>query len=471
MSTTAILTAKQRISDFQKAVNRQQSKIRKLGAAAWSGIKATGEVEIVRTFLSSRSKGTGLLNRELVPLLSKNGWVVKFASVFLHQMPMVKGRQKDGALLSSRCELGDLQTIFLYLRADNTVLRARSVIFQAKMKPHGGSHVIDHAFQRQLYDDCPGYRYETVIPGEERTLPEGPEREKALQYLFVGEDPVRARTIPSVAGYGAFVDYGEHLLRFLNDSTGLEFNSDHNGPSYWNQIVWDMIDQVAKAVTRSGGVRNQGLRTILDHFNSFEEHDKFFVGPAEGSEGYGVQFVIVWDSRLDENQITDPMLPLDLLHQLADQYENTHYPDLRERVHRKDILSQRMAKLIIGHRIPFEEVVGNALKQKGNGLIAGLARAMEERSDGDHLKPLSQLLPCVTWKHTLFLVLRAIFKIFKEEKCKQDDVRETMRLLEIIEIEMDRDLLRLIRDIRAVAPKPYREPQTVKKVVRNLLRN
>lgn len=86
-----IATSRQRVSDFLEPVNKQQAKIRTLGDKAWLKTPSTGEVEIIRQFLSKPDCGTALLNRELAPLLSRDGWVVKFASIFLHQKPKVEG--------------------------------------------------------------------------------------------------------------------------------------------------------------------------------------------------------------------------------------------------------------------------------------------------------------------------------------------------------------------------------------------
>lgn len=132
---TLLDTAKQRISDFQEHVNRHQTAIRSAGDEAWENTPSTNEVEIVRQFLSNRDCGTALLNRKLAPLLSRHGWVVKFANVFLHQKPKVEGWKEAGrgtdvkrVSLGKNCELGDLQTIFLYLTADKTVTKLRSVL-------------------------------------------------------------------------------------------------------------------------------------------------------------------------------------------------------------------------------------------------------------------------------------------------------------------------------------------------------
>ena len=301
------LNSSQRISDFVGHVNRHQEEIRTAGTEAWVRAPTTGEVAIIQKFLSDPQCGSAYLNRELAPVLSQNGWVVKFASVFVHQMPMVVGWTEQGGArkkLSGRCELGDLQTLFVYLAADKTVCQIRSVVFQAKLAPATGDYVIENKIQRQLYDECDGFTYETVCSGERRQFPSGTDRARALQYLFVQERPVQARTIPARASEGAFVEFGEHLLRFLNDATGLEVRTHATKGKDWHHLVWDMIEYVANQVTTAGVTRNEGLRNLLDCFNSFEDHRISYLGPNEAREGgFGLQLVIVWDGELDAQAV------------------------------------------------------------------------------------------------------------------------------------------------------------------------
>jgi hypothetical protein len=303
-----ITMSKQRISDFQSHANSHVQEIREAGDQAWHRVSVKGEVAIVRDFLIGKGRGTDYLNRNLAHLLGGNGRVVKFASIFLHQMRYVIGlRKADRGKQTklSRCELGDLQTLFLYLDQNKSICQARSVIFQAKLKPHTGSHVIDHPQQRELYDTCPSFQYESILKGEKRGLPSDRFRERALQYIFVGNRPVQVRTIPSDMGQGATENYGEHLLRLLNDSTGLDVPPDQSTDNIWGRIVWDMIEYVAAAVTKRTPTRKSGLDELLKHFNHFENHDKFAItvggrrlGKNKG--GFGLQFIIVWDSELGE---------------------------------------------------------------------------------------------------------------------------------------------------------------------------
>jgi len=335
-----ITQSKQRISDFQSHVNSHAQAIRDAGNQAWQRVTAKGEVEIVREFLAGKEQGTDYLNDSITTLLSSGGRVVKFASIFLHQMPMVFGLRNHlpsaPTKLAKRCELGDLQTVFLYLDRDKNICQIRSVIFQAKLKPHSGSHVINHPQQRELYDECAGFEYNTVLAGQTRRLPDGHLRERALQYIFVNERPVRVRTIPSNTGQGAFENYGEHFLRFLNDSTGLDVPPTPTTNDAWGQVVWDMITHVANEVTSRGLIRNSGLKGLLDHFNHFENHDTFSIDTTggkrlrDGEGGFGLQLVIVWDSELGGEQSTRVTVKPDIgVEQIAEENSPSSKQDLQ----------------------------------------------------------------------------------------------------------------------------------------------
>jgi hypothetical protein len=448
-----IQAARQRISDFVEHVNLHQADVRTLGNEAWANTPSTGEVEIIRQFLSRRDCGTAFLNETLTPILSTSGWVVKFASIFLHQMPMVRGWKDLGAsrvgtkkLLSQRCELGDLQTLFVYLTADKIVCQMRSVIFQAKLRPESGAHVIDHPFQRALYDECEGFRYETVLSGKDRRLPVGPNRERALQYLFVSEKPARARTIPANAGLGAFVDYGEHLLRFLNDATGLEVLPRSDDSMGWSRIVWDMIGEVAQEVTSQAMPRNEGLKAVLDYFNSFESHETFYVGPDQaGDGGFGVQLVLAWDSQLDGFGAAHAMIPKHLL-SLAHEYDTTHIADYRERIRMKDDWVKEMAWLL-KQGVSRTAVADVAKSLKSNGLIAALGELVLEAPESGDEQLLIDLLPYVSWKHAITRLLSALTKLAESGRLSADQMENVMRLVHEHPLACEPDVESRVKDL------------------------
>jgi hypothetical protein len=325
------MNSRQRISDFQQLVNTKSVEIRQEGDAAWAPINLNQtEPRIVYSFLSGTSGGVGHLNRTLAPLLSVNARTVKFAGIFLHQKPIVKGLRatgKSSITVGRACELGDLHLLFLYVSKNKSLCQCRSTIFQAKLKPSTNGPVISHPDQRRLYDKCPGFRYETVLAGEERNLPWGrAERERALQYLFIGQRPVQTRLIPSDQGQGAFFDFGELIFRFLSDSTGFGVTTKPSKGKNWSRIVWDQIDNVAKTQFGHYGDRNAALQKLLNRFNSFDDPKEFFCGDGpdgpigqeaanQPSGGVPLLMVIVSDKELNDlselstNMETEPNPP------------------------------------------------------------------------------------------------------------------------------------------------------------------
>jgi hypothetical protein len=413
--------SKQRISDFQAEVNGNADKIRRAGQEAWKKVDLDpSEPKIIYDFLSSPGVGTNYLNATLPPLFGPRERVMKFASIFLHQKPMVLGWRRvfgqngpKEQSLPSQCELGDLQFLFLYLAEDKTVCQCRSIIFQAKKHVSHGDYVIEHPCQRPLYDECTSFEYKTILSGNKRTLPSGTARERGLQYLFLEAPFVRARMIPADAGRGAFVDFGELLLRLMNDSTGLEVIRRPKGTG-WDQIVWDLIDHVANTVTRNKQDRNNGIKSLFDHFNSFENHANAFlpVGAAGGSEsGFGIQFVIVWDSQLggEKPDSLSRGMPFALL-DMVDEYleiEDEHY---ETRIKHKDRVAEKMARLILDHKIPPQRVIQAAEHFRDEGLIVGAAFAM--RLDPTHdLEPLLKIGSRVKRLHVQGGIVAAIRRV------------------------------------------------------------
>lgn len=450
---TNTLKAKQRISDFLKHINSHQEQIRDLGNEAWQKTKGS-EVEIIRQFLSKRDCGTALLNSKLTPILNKTGWVVKFASVFLHQTPMVRGWKKGDkktrkTLSKKACELGDLQTLFLYVNSIKTLCKLRSVVFQAKTQPAQGEYVIATESQRQLYDECVGFRYVRPLEGKDRRLPIDLARERALQYLFVSERPVRARTIPATVDGGAFVEFGEHLLRFLNDSTGLDVNITPSENGDWDQIVWDVIESVAYKVTSKSMSRNQGLKALLDHFNSFEDHSRFYVGPdAPADDGFGVQLVIVWDSELgDDKAVVSEIGPLDRLVHLAKGYTRIASGDVESRQLELKRLVEAMAVVIHDGRVPHAEVVALAKKEQSDALIAGLAESIfKHRFDGDD-QLLVELLSISSSPYTQYLVLRTLERFIEEQTVDPRRFEVFLREIEKLRGVESFGISKLMRDL------------------------
>jgi hypothetical protein len=303
----------QRIAQFERVVKANAKEISELGNAAWIPIKETTETPTIRAFLTKSGVGVDYLNRNLASLLSKNGRVVKFAGLFLHGTPMVRGWTKNEAgkkkPISGDCELADLMTVFLYVDRNKAIKRMRSVMFQAKMQQSKGAHVVEDPEQRKLYDECEGFDYINATvstKGDGRTLPKGASRKKALQFMFVEPRPVETRTIPSDKGKCETLGYGDHLVNFLNGETG--FKSDTKR-SAWGKIVWELMEKMASQVYSDNMIKGPGIQGVLNHFNSFENHDVWCINEGQTGEGFGVQLVIVWDGDIPEVRAQVQTLP------------------------------------------------------------------------------------------------------------------------------------------------------------------
>ena len=255
-----------RIAEFNVIVDDLSEKIHKVGNASWDQINETDETKAVRAFLTQKDAGIDYLNKKMARSLKKEGRVVKFAGLFLHGTPKVSGWTENPKSRSKTstgdCELADLQAVFLYLDSGNEIRRMRCVLFQAKRKPNKGTHVIGakDVKQRTLYDTCDGFRYvnnAVVAKGEDRRLPKGASRKRALQYLFVEPRPVIAITTPSDQGKGKSAEYGAHLFQFLKDKTGLKAESK---TSAWGKIVWELMEGLAHTAYTDGKIKGPGVK-------------------------------------------------------------------------------------------------------------------------------------------------------------------------------------------------------------------
>ena len=303
----------QRITDFEKLVNRHAKKISEIGNASWDPIKESTETPTIRAFLTKKGAGIDYLNMKIARLLSTNGRVVKFAGLFLHGTPMVRGwkRTKSGTKqpISGDCELADLMTVFLYVDSNKTIKRMRSVMFQAKKNASKRGHIVDDPEQRKLYDECEGFKYcnESISKkGDSRMLPKGASRKKALQFMFVEPRPVETRTIPSNATSIPRLEYGNHLVRFLNGKTGLKSETKR---SAWGKIVWELMEKMGADFYTDGKTKGPGVQDVLTHFNSFESHKTWCIDEGSSESGFGVQLVIVWDGDIRAAEPQTKTLP------------------------------------------------------------------------------------------------------------------------------------------------------------------
>jgi len=82
-----------RLIEFSRIVFRHKDAITQAFRSSWNGINfRQREDYIVHDYIISKNSGIHYLNKTISPLLSCNGFIVKFAGVFVHQKPIV-GRQ------------------------------------------------------------------------------------------------------------------------------------------------------------------------------------------------------------------------------------------------------------------------------------------------------------------------------------------------------------------------------------------
>lgn len=130
--------------------------------------------------VGAEAAGTGLLPKEVQMVMIQAGRA--HVDEFTHWKYRKISKQVGSGFIKSffgsfrpfrvrevkdRVQRTDLQTVFLYLDSGNTIRQMRCVLFQAKKKPTAGDHVIVHEDikQRQLYDECDGFKYLTSAVG------------------------------------------------------------------------------------------------------------------------------------------------------------------------------------------------------------------------------------------------------------------------------------------------------------------
>mgnify|MGYP007130766660 CR=1 FL=1 len=113
--------------------------------------------------------------------------------------------------------------------------------------------------------------------------------------------------------------YGEHLHRFLKGKTGLLATRKNK----WGKLVFELLEQIADRKYTDGKIRGKGVQDLLKAFNSFESHDLWCLDEGDSGEGFGVQFVIVWDGGMlaDPQVVTKPKVPVTSVSVIQDQEE------------------------------------------------------------------------------------------------------------------------------------------------------
>ena len=88
-------------------------------------------------------------------------------------------------------------------------------------------------------------------------------------------------------------------------------------------MVFELLEQVAEKLYNDKKIRGKGVKDLLKAFNSFESHDLWCLDEGDSDEGFGVQFVIVWDGDIpaDSQVVTEPQVPVISVSVVQDQEE------------------------------------------------------------------------------------------------------------------------------------------------------
>ena len=288
----------QRIADFKGLVAANHSAITSAADIAWNLVTSTGEVKRVTDFLTCADMGIHHLNKELPKLFSNNGFELKFAAILVHKKPIVRPlRDFEKATVvpgvTPNPELGDLNTIFLFLDGEKNVRSARSILSQAKLKRASDEEAISQNHQKYLYDKAEGFQY---VNGQykdaNRRLPLASQRRRGLHYLFVSETPVSYSPVPSDAP--AFAPWSQSLYQILLDAEGVILAAGRARGSGWSKINEDLVH----VFKNDAKLKANNLAALASWFNNFGDPDHWFADASEELVGINTLLIIVRDKKL-----------------------------------------------------------------------------------------------------------------------------------------------------------------------------
>lgn len=296
----------QRIADFKGLVVANHSDITSAADRAWQLVNSTGEVPRLRDFLKGQDKGIHHLNKELPKLFANDGFELKFAAILVHKKPIVRPLKdfKKGKLASGIApnpELGDLNTVFLFLDNAKNVRAARSILSQAKTVRASNTKAISDSHQKYLYDKAEGFQY---VNGQykdaNRSLPLVSQRRRGMHYLFVSETPVSYSPVPS--GSPAFAPWSLSLYQILLDAEGVILAAGQAKGSGWSKINEDLINIFRNDAT----LKANNLAALASWFNNFEDPNHWFADAGEDLVGVNTLLIIVRDKKLKPIELASP---------------------------------------------------------------------------------------------------------------------------------------------------------------------
>lgn len=286
---------------FVKSVVTFSNDITTHSAASWNGINFNlTEPQIIKKYLLDKGVGVDYLNKNLAPILRHSSYEVKFASVFIHQKPIITRHTSAINLCNGDtpgCELGDLLVVFCLLDKNKVPLFRSAVILQAKK-----DRTLTSQSQKCLYDSdtiffMPKRVYSnSVVNVPERYLPDYSQgRTKALHYLILDKLP-SLRQVP----WSSNLEYlWKHFLhRILIGDLGLPFENVNNTIPDWNCILHDLLN-IGQGIIPSRINRGNALEDIVNLFNDFNEYDKYSL-EIEDEQGLPTLFIIARDTESEK---------------------------------------------------------------------------------------------------------------------------------------------------------------------------
>ncbi|WP_148053353.1 hypothetical protein [Pseudomonas fluorescens] len=245
------------------------------------------EPNLVKSFAMGSDKGVHYLNSTLAAVFNsaQNRFVMKFAAAFTHQRPYVKRLGSNvashkGTNNTEQCELADLGFFSVFVDSSKQVIASRSTFFQAKKDDR-----IDNLTQQWLYDFDGGFEYvhtsfwaltDCVSPN--RDFPAWSEgRSTAFQYLLLlSNNQVKVRLSPWKINHCH--DFGFFFYRLLTLGAGISYRPAESKKGEWSSIVNDVLRMAGGHM--AGKDRGSiDLDKVVDYFNDFRSHDKYFSEP------------------------------------------------------------------------------------------------------------------------------------------------------------------------------------------------
>ncbi len=267
------------------------------------------EPELVKSFALEQGKGVDYLNKNVAKVINsaQGRFAFKFAGIYTHQRPYIMRWSENTKLhpssnKSNKCELSDLMLLAVIVDQDKEIITSRATFFQAKKDDK-----INNNTQQYLYDFDNGFDYAspsfwqaTAKASPERELPAwDDERSTAFQYLILRSTDRRAKLTPWKIDHSH--GFGFYFYRLLTMATGKLYLDKEKASGGWSSIVNDAL----RMGNGKMGGKNRGsfdLDKLVDHFNSFKDHDNYFYDSGE-KEGFPIILAIIQDT---ENKVSNP---------------------------------------------------------------------------------------------------------------------------------------------------------------------